>query len=167
MNISPDLPNAADFPKAVEEIVESLGKWSNLKPFFKLGWFKHLTHEKPLGKFEIMVHIESKATSDLIKTRTHPETFATLTWYKLKGIYFLHSVPTIRDQNQQVLWCLVCVFLGNLEKTPGFLDEFGWFVWNKTSLKFLWKKTDWLWIVRMKSYVTEAISLLGSVICPH
>ena len=50
VNISPDLPNAADFPKAVEEIVESLGKWSNLKPFFQIGLVQAPTSWKTFGK---------------------------------------------------------------------------------------------------------------------
>lgn len=50
VNISPDLPNAADFPKAVEEIVESLGKWSNLKPFFQIGLVQAPNSWKTFGK---------------------------------------------------------------------------------------------------------------------
>lgn len=96
--------------------------------FFKLGWFKHLAHETPFESWKLWcISNRRQHLISLIKTRTHPETFTILTWYKLKGIYFLRSVPTIRDQNQQVLWCLVCVcvLFGKFGKNTWF---FGW-IW--------------------------------------
>lgn len=116
---------AADFPKAVEGIIENYEKWSNFKHlFFKLGCWK-----STYNSFKNVWSLKLKSISN---RRQH------LLWSKLAPIrrplqpslgtnrrQFIFHTQFRSDNPWPKINCFVCAFFGWIWKKTGRLDEFG------------------------------------------